>query len=146
MDDGRVVRSRKVRLTWFGPRVNIHIARYAYDILIRESRGAYRRLKKIVPELDRKGFMLGVFCAVYAKLRENPLRNDLEAEKKATEAKYIEYRRDHSVKQSRRAGAGKGASAEGSASIGYCMGEKVALSRPCGNRGESVRAIGAEAV
>jgi hypothetical protein len=86
------------------------------------------------------------FCAVYAKLRENPLRNDLEAEKKATEAKYIEYRRDHSVKQSRRAGAGKGASAEGSASIGYCMGEKVALSRPCGNRGESVRAIGAEAV
>lgn len=121
------------RYTWFGPRINIDIARHVHHILLRESRAAFRRARKVAPRIKRLAFMQGFFAAIYIKLTEHPLRNDREAfaaEKKAAERKFEEFRTKHSVRESRKPRSPDDPNA---ISMGYHDGKKVNLARPCEN-------------
>ena len=132
-----VTTSRRDRVhghySWFGPRINIDIARHVHHILLRESRAAFRRARKVAPRIKRQAFMQGFFVAIYVKLTEHPLRNDreaFEAEKKAAERKFEEFRANNKVRESRKPRA---ADDHNAISMGYSDGEKVNLARPCEN-------------
>lgn len=70
--NGRI--SSKCRFTWVGQKINIGVAKYAYQIMLRE---ANRYLKGKVYN-SRKSYLLGFFHAIEETLRRNPLRNDVE--------------------------------------------------------------------
>lgn len=139
----------KPRLSWIGSRLNIDIARYVYDILIRESRRAWREAQKAIAseplvELNRHSFMRGFFFAIHKKLAANPLRNDLESSIRAAERRLLAFEQESGkgVKMSK---AGKGKVTDANAlAAGYDAGSAVNLSRPCEGRTGAAAALGHE--
>lgn len=158
--------SRKMRLDFVGTAINIDIAEYAYEIMWRESLRAWGQVHKELtkeydsilrergyyPERDRGGrikrptmmrkdaFMDGWFMKMDEKLTRNPLRNDTEqfaAEKKAAEEKFKNLNgiKENDVKRSQ---ADKNATYRG-----YCMADKVNLSRPCEGSASETGMLGA---
>lgn len=98
-------RSRS-RLSWVGTAINIEIAKYVFEILIRESKKAYNDatlrnklskafykylkkhfsadnlaivgIKNPAKSLDKRSFYTGWYTTIHDKLTRNPIRNDIE--------------------------------------------------------------------
>lgn len=147
--------SQYARLSWFGSRLNIDIAKYVWHILRRESLKAwqcarvdmikrkramrdkysgtpvYEILAKddLVPKSKKGAFIDGFFIAIDQKLTEHPLRNDLEEAKKKAEKKFEDFRNTHNVKDSKV--KRNNDSDPHLWQMGMNAGNKVNLSRPC---------------
>lgn len=137
--------SRYCRLTWFGSRLNIDVAKYVYHILLREGRRAWREAsreaKAMGADPSRRDFLRGFYWAVSRKLSERPLRNDLPEAIRAAEGKLLEYQQENGAVKMRRTRGSKNLDADALAS-GYAAGSSVNLSRPCGDNGERAAQIG----
>lgn len=128
-------------LSWFGTRINIDVARYAFDILIRECRKHCRaaRAKHVRTWHERlkfrkESFMRGWFHVINEKLTAHPLRNDLEtfaAEKRRLEAAFDRYRQNNAVTDVRHRPRETNAWA---VAAGMEAAQSVNLSRPCEGR------------
>ena len=130
----------KVRMTWFGSALNIDIARYCYDVLVRECERAWRKAKGM--GLKKEQFVRGWFYAIHRKLTEHPLRNDaeqFEAERREAERKFKEATKNENVKEKDIRKAGDDID---SLSMGYQMGKGVSLNRPCGTTAGNHAEIG----
>ena len=154
--------NRKMRITWFGSRLNIDIAKHVFHILRRESAKAWEETRKVLVmnheermkklnggflpilplsyrrKYDRAAFMRGFFFSISKKLTENPLRNDLDEDKRAAERKFLEFKDGHNVKEK------KGRQSKGDAESiiqGLNAGNKVNLARPCEGRESAVKMI-----
>lgn len=130
----------KVRMTWFGSALNIDIARYCYDVLVRECERAWRKVKGM--GLKKEQFVRGWFYAIDRKLTEHPLRNDaeqFEAERREAERKFKEATENENVKENKI----RNASADDNAlTMGYQMGKGISLNRPCGTTAGNHAEIG----
>lgn len=139
---------------FFGCRINIEVAKYAWDIMLRESRkawNAYRRKSslmrmiergyrlpgsaaRLVRKPDKGAFMSGWFFRIDQKLTENPIRNDIEqfnAERALMERDFQRYCAHNNVKESK----GRKAKQDFSAVMaGMSSAEAVSLNRPCEGR------------
>ena len=128
----RIDKGRKARFVWFGSPLNIDIAKYCYDILVRESEKAWRKVSALKMGLKKEQFVRGWFYAIDRKLTEHPLRNDaeqFEAERKEAERKYEEFKQGQEVSEKKmRKTQDDGASI----ALGYNYGKQVSLNRPCG--------------
>jgi len=137
--------NRYCRLTWFGSRLNIDVAKYVYHILLREGRRAWREASRLAKAIgadpSRKDFLRGFYWAVSRKLAERPLRNDLPDAIKAAEGKLLEYEQKNGEVQRKRHRDSKNLDCDALAS-GYAAGNSVSLSRPCGDNGERAAQIG----
>lgn len=137
----------KSRLSWFGSRLNIAIARHVYIVLVRESRRAWREAQREVEKepttvkLDRYAFMRGFFFAIHKKLTAQPLRNDLATCIRAAERRLLAFQRENGISVSEAKGGGKVKDADALAA-GYAAGEGVNLARPCENGKGAATAIG----
>lgn len=124
------VRGGKVKVLWFGNRINIGVAQYAWNIMVRESVKSYERMEK---KPERGLFMRGFFFAIDYLLTVHPLRNDSDlakAEKDAAKRKLEERKEEQEFKLK---GTGKDGGDDGDAVIkGYKEGAKVRLNRPVG--------------
>jgi hypothetical protein len=126
----------RARMTWFGSALNIDIARYCYDVLVRECERAWHKVQGI--GLKKEQFVRGWFYAIDRKLTEHPLRNDseqFEAERREAERKFKEAADGENVKNKKM----RKASADDDAlTMGYQLGKGVSLNRPCGtNAGQN---------
>lgn len=148
-------RGRRVRFTYFGCRLNIEIAKYVYEIVIRESRSAWNKTRKAhiakremverlygerIDDLKKGAFMRGFFFALHEKLERNPIRNDLEqyeAERKSAERKFEEFKARGGVREQNMRKSQEDISA---LNMGYQSAQHVSLNRPCDSRGYSGRA------
>lgn len=135
--------SRKRRFTYFGPAINIDIAKYAADILRREARRAWRETKRKFDEagcagmVNRAGFINGFFLAVYWKLQRNPLRNDItEAAVKADQA-FARYEEETGKVGDIKERNTKGRRDDLSMGLGARCASNVSLCRPMGNAAQS---------
>jgi hypothetical protein len=146
---------RRVKFTYFGCRLNIEIAKYVYEIVIRESRSAWNRTRKAhatkqlvvraqygveMDDLKKGAFMRGFFFALHEKLEKNPIRNDLEqyeAERKSAERKFEEFKSRGGVEETKMRRSPQDYSA---ANAGYAAGKGVSLNRPCDSHGYGGRA------
>lgn len=150
-------RSPQCSFTFFGSSLNIDVAKYVFQILWRESdkawtaaRGEDRKLLlesahmvgMRIPKgtrlcrLNKRCFMSGWFMQIDRKLKEHPLRNDIEVyqqEKAEAERKFQEYKdqhqgqvktNHHTVKQNDK----------NALYAGYMAAAKVNLNRPCEGR------------
>lgn len=128
---------RKMRLTFFGVNINIEIAKYVYDILIREFTKAWGEAKGW--GLDKRAFMTGWFKKLDIKLTANPIRNDIDqfrAEAEAAEKKFKEYcdskrNSGNPVKDKETKMSHKDAEA---LYRGFMEADRVSLRRPCEGR------------
>ena len=157
--DGR--RGRVCRLSWFGTRLNIDIARHVYHILLRESRRAWNEKRRthleavrevaakygLLPSsmfktrLDRGAFLAGFFYAIDQKLRECPLRNDreaYEAERKEAEDAFERFKEGNEVGEKRNRGKAKDRE---SIIEGIRSGSAVNLARPCEDMSRAATAL-----
>ncbi len=146
-------------LSWFGTRVNIDVARYAFDIIIREcrkhcraARGKHERAWReyrekcieahLVPcpqKFSKESFMRGWFHVINEKLTAHPLRNDLDAfraEKRRLEAAFDRYRQSNAVTDVRHRPR---RSSAWSVAAGMEAAKSVNLSRPCEGRAPAAR-------
>lgn len=157
----------KVRYTYVGCKMNIEIARYVFDILMRESQKAYREARKSKMfkinkmrkddfgdfsedewesvekslKLKRRSFMNGFFYSIDMTLTRCPLRNDLEQaeiERKKAEEKFDEYKKSNRV-DDRHFNTKVDAA---SSMQGMEAGKNVYLNRPCGSDGRSTAQLG----
>lgn len=131
----------RMSLTLFGVAMNIEIAKYVYDILLREFYRAWREAKGW--GLDKRSFMTGWFMQINQKLTEHPLRNDtevFEAEKKAAADKYDEYKsQNQDIKQRKTSGSQKDAEA---VYRGFRSAERISLNRPCEGSASGTASLG----
>ena len=127
----------KRKFTYFGPMVNIEIAKYAADILRREACRAWRDVKKSEKEgtlgfkLRRADYMDGFFWKIHKKLEAHPLRNDISEASQKAEAAFKQYEQEQgNVKEHKQRGVKDDAA---SLYHGYMSADRVSLNRPCGN-------------
>ena len=127
---GVIESGKKVRLIWFGNRINIGVAQYVYHILMRESRKAWEEVKGM--GLKRDMFMHGWFSRIHELLTLHPIRNDLdvlEQEKKEAEKAMEEFKNKNEGQE--RGKLRKGKDNDGKSVIeGYDRAKSVILSRP----------------
>lgn len=128
---GVIESGRKVRLIWFGNRINIGVAQYVYHILMRESRKAWESVKDM--GLKRDMFMHGWFSRIHEILTAHPIRNDLdvlEAERKAAEKQMEKFAQEQQEAQ-KRLRKGSGSDMDGNSVVeGYDRARSVVLNRP----------------
>ena len=143
-------------ISWFGSRLNIEIAKYVWHILRRESIKAWQHArvdavkarrtildkylgskmydiiadKDLLPKVTKQTFMEGFFSAIDHKLKECPLRNDLEEAKAKAEKKFQEFRNENNV-QDKIVKNKKSDKDQQVFRMGLHAGTKVNLSRPC---------------
>lgn len=132
----------KYRYTFFGTRINIEVAKYAFDIMLRESRRAWNEVKEwrgMGGGIDKQLFMQGWFANIHAKLTANPIRNDVEvfeAEKAKTEEDYKKFKEERGVESKpqklRKVSEREAAKRYDSLEAGFDAAAKVSLNRPCG--------------
>lgn len=143
----------KMTISWFGSRLNIDIAKHVWHILMRESAKAWavergrlatawleaeNRLRLMygmipmrnakIPRNKKTAFMQGFFWAINQKLKEYPLRNDLEADKEAAKRKFEEFKESNEVKSAKNR---KAKADYESMAKGINAGNKINLNRPC---------------
>lgn len=152
----RAIGDRKARLTWVGTAINVDIAKHVYTVLLRacrkdwgEARTARRKAQKtridfrttsaerhaivVLRKLSQRSFYDGWFAMIDKKLRENPLRNDLEqfnAEKKAAERKFAEMQKRDNINERKRESP-ENKTDRLSLELGIAAGSKINLNRPC---------------
>ena len=148
---------RKVKFSWIGTKINVEIAKHVYRVLLREVQKDWREARimkeraKATPlslnvdnayalmklrNLNRRAFLDGWFAMVHKKLREHPLRNDLEqfeAEKKSAEEKLRELQEEHNIAEDRRKSTGN--LDRKSLELGILAAQKLNLNRPCDGHG-----------
>lgn len=125
-------RKSRMQFVFLGVNINIEIAKYVYDILIREFNKAFREAKGW--GLDKKSFASGWFRKIDMKLTEHPIRNDLEQfqqEKAAAEDKFKEYKSRNNVQNHVNKTSNKDAEA---LYRGFMAADSVSLNRPCDGR------------
>ena len=139
----------KGHLIWIGNQLNIGVAQYAWDIIIRSCRRHYEHYRKTKVGWDgrrekthKESFMRGWFLVIDQKLTEHPLRNDteqFEAEKKSSEDTYKRWRERNRVRDT-----GRSSKQEDTSSVraGYEAAQKVNLSRPCESNGRTTGQVG----
>lgn len=131
-DWGELVRKRDmVTLTWVGNRLNIGVAKYVMEIMLRESRKHWRTAKGGFIDLKREHFMRGWFYRIEKGLIEHPLRNDrevLEREKDDVKKRMERMEREHNMRKFRERKV-RDIDAE-SVMNGFSMAGSVKLSRP----------------
>ena len=74
---------KRTSLSWVGNRLNIGVAKYAFEIMLRECRKHWRECQGWW--FKRVHFMRGWFYTIEKKLEEHPLRNDTDVFNKETE-------------------------------------------------------------
>lgn len=122
-----------VKVLWIGNRLNIGIAQYAWEIMLRESEKAYERMQKErkVKQEQRSLYMRGFFFAIDLLLQHFPLRNDTEqaeAERKAAER---ELQRKKDEQKFNTKGTNNDSGEDGDAvTKGFRDGQKVRMNRP----------------
>lgn len=131
------------RFVFFGVNINIEIAKYVYDIIMREFHKSYREARGWGIK-DKRTFMTGWFMQIDRKLTEHPLRNDteqFEAEKEAAQRKFDEFKSNTEGVKDRKTSP-KNGDAE-TLYRGYMAASNVNLNRPCeGQASESPFALG----
>lgn len=132
MEEGK----KRTSLSWVGNRLNIGVAKYAFEIMLRESRKHWRECQGW--GFKRDHFIRGWFYTIERKLEEHPLRNDTEVFNKETEEarkklKRLEDEGDFNTRHERRV---RNYDTE-SVIRGARMAERVNLSRPVGSEGYS---------
>lgn len=131
---GRVPRSTKIVLTWFGTSINIDVAQYVYVILHREADKAWQAVKDM--GISRKQFMAGFFFEIHKKLLAHPLRNDSEqflSEKKQAEKLFEKFKeKSEGNLKDKKVNKGKVKDVE-ALMAGMHAGKNVSLNRPCEN-------------
>ena len=129
---GVIESGKKVRLLWFGNRINIGVAQYVYHILMRESRKSWETVKGM--GLKRDMFMHGWFSRIHELLTLHPIRNDmdiLDQERKEAEKAMEEFKKKNEGEERGRLRKGKGNDMDGKSVIeGYDRAKSVVLSRP----------------
>ena len=127
----------KRKFTYFGPMVNIEIAKYAADILRREACRAWRDVEKSEKEgtlgfnLRRADYMAGFFLKIHKKLEAHPLWNDIREAIQKADAEFKKYEHEQGkVKEHKQRGVKDDAA---SLYHGYMSADRVSLNRPCGN-------------
>ena len=142
-------RAGKGHLIWIGNQINIGVAQYAWDIIMRSCRRHYEHYRKTKVGWDgrrekthKESFMRGWFFVIDQKLTEHPLRNDteqFEAEKKSSEDTYKRWRERNRVRET-----GRSSKQEDTSSVraGYEAAQKVNLSRPCESNGRTTGQVG----
>lgn len=129
---GVIESGKKVRLLWFGNRINIGVAQYVYHILMRESRKSWEAVKGM--GLKRDMFMHGWFSRIHELLTLHPIRNDmdvLDQERKEAEKAMEEFKKNNEGEERGRLRKGKGNDMDGKSVIeGYDRAKSVVLSRP----------------
>lgn len=141
-----VNRLRHGRLSWFGTRINIDVARYAFDIIIREcrkhcraARAKHARMWRGHMKFSKESFMRGWFHVIDEKLTAHPLRNDLDtfrAEKRRLEAAFDRYRQNNAVTD---VGHRPRETNAWAVAAGMEAAQSVSLSRPCEGRAPAAR-------
>lgn len=139
-------------ISWIGSRLNIEIAKHVWHILRREALNSWRNSQKeakrkllcfnfdpkvlevlkksnAMPKVDKASFMHGFFIAIDQKLKDCPLRNDLDGAKKEASKKLDEFKSNNKVKD-QKASSNKSLNAK-SLAMGAQAGNKVNLARPC---------------
>lgn len=157
----------KVRFKWIGTAVNIDVAHYAFDIMFRESRKAWREISAVKREasslldmirrsgtriggasmkelhetarLNKNAYMSGWFSAIDRKLTANPLRNDVEnfVAEKNAAESALEKYKEQNPKLKTSDGKKPDGDSAMSCSLGYSAGSKVNLSRPVASSGRT---------
>lgn len=135
-----------VKVLWIGNRINIGVAQYAWNIMLRESVRYFDELlkaSKVNPKY-RGLYMRGFFFAIDKLLTEHPLRNDVEqadAERRKAEDLLKEREKMQEFKLSNPEGEGE---TDGDAIVkGLKDGAKVRLNRPVGGTdGKGAEAVG----
>jgi len=131
----------RYQYTFFGTRINIEVAKYAFDIMLRESRRAWEEVKtwRGVEGMDKQVFMRGWFCVIHEKLLAHPIRNDaaqFAAEKAKTEKDYEAFKKDIGVKsrkpKMRNEDKITAANRYNALEAGMNVAGRVSLNRPCG--------------
>lgn len=129
--------TNKRKFTYFGPMVNIEIAKYAADILRREACRAWRDVKKAEKDgtlgfkLRRTDYMEGFFLKINKKLEDHPMRNDISEASQKAEAEFKKYEQEQgNVKEYKQRVVKDDAA---SLYHGYMSADRVSLNRPCGN-------------
>lgn len=128
--------AKRTSLSWVGNKLNIGVAKYAFEIMLRESRKHWRECQGW--GFKRDHFIRGWFYTIERKLEENPLRNDTDVFNKETEdarkkIKRLEEEGDFTQRHERRV---RNFDHE-SVIRGAKMAERVNLSRPVGSGGYS---------
>lgn len=156
-------RNGKKTISWFGSRLNIDIAKHVWHILMRESEKAWavergrlavkwleveNRVRLMygmipmrnakIPRNKKTAFMQGFFWAINQKLKEHPLRNDLEADKEAAKRKFEEFKESNEVKSAKNR---KAKADYESIASGISAGSKINLNRPCEGNATSPLAL-----
>ena len=139
----------KGNMIWIGNKLNIGVAQYSWDIIIRSCRRHYEHYRKTKVGWDgrrekthKESFMRGWFFVIDKKLTEHPLRNDteqFEAEKKSSEDTFKRWRERNRVRDT-----GRSSKQEDTSSVraGYEAAQKVNLSRPCESNGRTTGQVG----
>ena len=126
----RVRKSDMVTLTWVGNRLNIGVAKYAMEIMLRESRKHWRVAHGCVSSLKREHFMRGWFYRIEKELIAHPLRNDrdvLEKEKEDVKKRLERMERERNMGKFRESRRDPDAE---SVMQGFSAAGSVKLSRP----------------
>lgn len=127
--------TRRVGFTWIGNRINIGVAKYAYEIMIRESRKEWRKVKGW--GIKKGAFMLGFFYGIDQELENNPLRNDidkLKAEGEAAERRMQDLIKQDKIRYKKSQDLKKHAKDGYSLMRGFESAEHVKFSRPMEGR------------
>lgn len=132
-----------VKVLWIGNSINIGVAQYAWDIMLRESEKSFSEISANAKNaaLDRGLFMRGFFFSIDSILTEHPLRNDIEqaeAERNAAQNALEKRKADDSMEMKGTADKGEGKDADALIK-GLREGAKVRLNRPMGSRATKAR-------
>lgn len=148
---------RKVRFSWIGTKINVEIAKHVYKVLLREVQKDWREARMMretarktplslnvdnayalmkLRNLNRRAFLDGWFAMIHKKLREHPLRNDLEqfeAEKKSAEEMFKRMQEEHNIAENKAKSTGN--LDRKSMELGIIAANKLNLNRPCEGNG-----------